>query len=206
MTLADLSPEMLAAAGRRATAKGLTNVDVRECGAEDLPFPDASFDSVSCRFGLMFIPDISRAVSEFVRVLKPGGRVAAAVWAGPEANPWATIAGLAMATEIPPVPPDPDAPGMFRCAAPGAISERFKGAGLRDVSEWEVPTLMETDSAEQYWYFVTELTAPVVAALATVDEATRSRIADKAIEAARAYESNGKVKLPGMARCIIGTK
>ena len=56
VTLADLSPEMLAAAGRRAAAKGLTNVDYRECGVEDLPFPDATFDSVSCRFVLHVRP------------------------------------------------------------------------------------------------------------------------------------------------------
>jgi SAM-dependent methyltransferase len=197
---------MLAAAGRRAAAKGLTNVDYRECGAEDLPFPNATFDSVSCRFGFMFIPDIDKAVSEIARVLKPGGRAATAVWAGPDQNPWATIAGAAMATEIEPVAPDPDAPGMFRCATPDAISARFRGAGLHDVAEWDVPTLMETESAEQYWYFVTELTAPVIAALATVDQATRDRIGARAIEAARAYESDGKARLPGMARCIVGTK
>jgi hypothetical protein len=128
------------------------------------------------------------------------------VWAGPDVNAWATIAGAAVASEIEPVPPDPNAPGMFRCAAPDAIGARFRGAGLQDVTEWDVPTLMETESAEQYWYFVTELTAPVIAALATVDQATRDRIGARAIEAARAYESDGKARLPGMARCIVGTK
>ena len=42
------------------------------------------------------VPDIDKAVSEIARVLKPGGRAAAAVWAGPEVNAWATIAGAAM--------------------------------------------------------------------------------------------------------------
>jgi ubiquinone/menaquinone biosynthesis C-methylase UbiE len=206
VTLTDLSGEMLAAAQRRAAAKGLANVEYRECGAEDLPFPDASFDSVTCRFAFMFIPDIDRSVAEFARVVKPGGRVAVAVWAGPEVNQWATVAGAAMATEIEPAPPDPDAPGMFRCAAPDAISARFRGAGLHDVTEWDVPTVLETDSPEQYWKLVTELTAGVVAALATVDQATRDRIGARAVEAARAYESDGKTRLPGMARCIAGTK
>ncbi len=107
VTLADLSGEMLAAAATASHGERAHNVEYRECGAEDLPFPDASFDSVTCRFVFMFIPDIDRAIAEFVRVLKPGGRVAAAVWAGPDVNEWATIAGAAMATEIEPVPPDP---------------------------------------------------------------------------------------------------
>ncbi len=206
VTLTDLAPEMLAAAQRRATAKGLTNVSFKECDAENLPFPDGSFDSVGCRFGFMFIPDISKAVSEFARVLKPGGRVAAAVWAGPEVNQWATVPGAAIATEVQMPPPDPDAPGMYRCAQPGAISSRFEAAGLRDVREWDVPTLMVSDSPEQYWQLVQELTAPVVMALQQVDQAARDRIATHVIEGAKQFESDGKIELPGMARCIVGTK
>ena len=206
VTLTDLSPEMLAAAARRAEKLGLTNVSFQEAGAEDLPFPDATFDSVGCRFAFMFIPDIPKAVSELARVVKPGGRVCTAVWAGPEVNAWATVPGAAIATEVEMPAPDPDAPGMFRCAQPGAISDVFKAAGLQNVSEWDVPTLMVTDSPEQYWYLVQELTAPVVMALQQVDQAARDRISAKVIEGAKAYESDGKVKLPGMARVIVGTK
>ncbi len=98
VTLTDLSPEMLAVSRRRAEAKGLTNVEFRECSADDLPFDDASFDSVGCRFGFMFIPDVSQAVSELARVLKPGGRVCASVWVRPEDNPWVTLPMAAIAT------------------------------------------------------------------------------------------------------------
>jgi ubiquinone/menaquinone biosynthesis C-methylase UbiE len=206
VTLTDLSPEMLAAAQRRATAQGLTNVSFQECGAEDLPFADGTFDSVGCRFGFMFVPDVSKALSEFARVLKPGGRACVAVWEGPEVNPWATVPGAAIASEVEMPAADPDAPGMYRWAQPGAISERFRDAGLKDVREWDVPALMVTDSPEQYWHLVQELTAPVVAALNQVDDAARERITSKVIESAKAYESDGKIRLPGMARCIVGTK
>ena len=87
VTLTDIAPEMLAAAERRAAARHLTNVEVRECSADQLPFDDATFDSVSCRFGLMFVPDLDEAAAELVRVLRPGGRLCAAVWAEPAANP-----------------------------------------------------------------------------------------------------------------------
>jgi len=207
VTLTDIAPEMLAAAQRRAVAQGLTNVSYQECGAEDLPFPDASFESVGCRFAFMFIPDIQKAVNELTRVLKPGGRVAASVWAGPEVNQWATVSSAAIATEVQMPPPDPDAPGMYRCAQPGAISSRFEAAGLRDVREWDVPTLQVAASPEQYWQMVQELTAPVVMALQRVDQAARDRITAKVIEGAKAYQSpDGSVRLPGTARVIVGTK
>jgi SAM-dependent methyltransferase len=70
----DPSPGML------AVAKELTpSVDWRQGTAESIPFPDASFDAVISQFGLMFM-DPDRAVREMLRVLKPGGRLVAAVW------------------------------------------------------------------------------------------------------------------------------
>jgi len=206
VTVTDIAPEMLAAAKRRAAKHGLTNVAFRECGAEELPFEDDTFDSVTCRFGFMFVPDVSRAVAEFARVVKTGGRVAVSVWAGPEVNPWATVPGLAVASEVHMPAPDPDAPGMYRWAQPGSVSAKFSAAGLRDITEWDVPTLLVADSLEQYWQLVQELTAPVVAALIQADAAARARIAAKVFEGASQYQTDGKVKLPGTARCIVGAK
>ncbi len=206
VVLADLSPEMLAAAQRRARARGIDNVEVQECSADDLPFPDGAFDSVSCRFGFMFFPDLDQAAAELVRVLKPGGHLCVAVWAGPDANPWATIPGAAIATEVDMPPPDPDAPGMFRCATPGAMTSLLERAGLAGVTEWDVPTAMVTDTPERYWQLITELTAPVVAVLSQVDDAAQERIRVKVIGDARSHEADGKLRLAGMARCIAGTK
>jgi SAM-dependent methyltransferase len=197
---------MLAAAQRRATAKGLTNVDFRECSADDLPFDDGTFDSAGCRFGFMFFPDLAKAAAELVRVVRPGGRVCIAVWASPEANPWATIPGAAIATEVEMPPPDPDAPGMFRCAAPGAMAALLADAGLTDVDEWQAPTAMSTSTPEEYWQLVTELTAPVVAALEQVDDAARDRIAALVVGQAKQYERDGVVSMPGAALCVAGTK
>src|SRR5262249_519882 len=92
VVLTDLAPELLDIAERRARAQGLTNIETRVCSADDLPFGDATFDSVSVRFGYMFFPDMATATAEFARVLKPGGRVGASVWIEPEANPWTSIA------------------------------------------------------------------------------------------------------------------
>ena len=98
------------------------------------------------------------------------------VWAGPDDNPWATIPAAAIATEIAPPAPAPDAPGMFRCATPGAVSALYEAAGLRDITEWDVPVTLVTESPEEYWRMITELTAPVVAVLDELDEPARERI------------------------------
>jgi SAM-dependent methyltransferase len=206
VVLSDLSPVMLAAAGRRAVELGLEHVETRECSADALPFEDATFDSVTCRFGFMFFPDIAETAAELVRVLKPGGRLSASVWAGPEGNPWATIAGAAVATDVEVPPPPPDAPGMFRCAAPGMLSAAFEAAGLHDLKESDVPLAIATATPEDYWQLVTDCTAPVVAVLSQVDEATRRRITAAVVAGVRAQCGDGPVRLDGMARCVGGRR
>jgi len=176
------------------------------CPAEDLPFDDASFDLVAVRFGYMFFPDLSKATDEFVRVLKPGGRLCASVWVNPDDNPWTTIAMQAITTEKALAPPDPDGPNMYRCAAPGQVSALYEGAGLRDVAEWDVAVELVLESPEQYWEMISEHVSLAVAALQQVDEAARERIRAAAIAKVSAFEQDGQVRVPGLARCIVGTK
>jgi len=131
VVLTDLVAEMLDVAARRARAQGVANIETKVCSADDLPFNDATFDSVSVRFGYMFFPDMGKATAEFARVLKPGGRLCSSVWVKPEENPWTTIAMQAVATEAVVAPPDPDGPNMFRCAAPGYVSALYEGGAAR---------------------------------------------------------------------------
>ncbi len=206
VVLTDLAPEMLAIATRRASAQGLTNFETRVCSADDLPFDDATFDSVSVRFGYMFLPDVAKATAEFTRVLKPGGRLCSSVWVKPEQNPWTTIAMQAIATESLLAPPDPDGPSMFRCAAPGYVSALYEAAGLRDIAEWDVDVELVTRSPAQYWEMISEHVSLAAAALQQVDEPARERIARTVIAEVSTYEEDGKVRIPGVARCIVGTK
>jgi len=206
VVLTDLVSEMLDVASRQASAQGITNVETRACSADDLPFDDASFDSVSVRFGYMFLPDLAQATAEFVRVLRPGGRLCASVWVRPDENLWTSIALQAIASEVALTPPDPDGPGMFRCAAAGYVSALYVAAGLHEVAEWDVGVELVTHSPEEYWQVVSEHVSPVVAALGRVDEPARERIAHVAITRVSAYQVDGMVRVPGMARCIVGTK
>jgi len=180
VVLTDLAAEMLDIAARRASAQGITNFETKMCGAEDLPFGDGTFDSVSVRFGHMFFPDLTKATAKFARVLKPGGRVCSSVWAGPGDNPWTTIAMQAIAAEAVLAPPGPDEPGMFRCAAPGYVSALYQAAGLRDVAEWDIGVELVTRSPAQYWEMISEHVSLAVAALQQAGEAARSRLTVRA--------------------------
>ena len=206
VVLTDLAAEMLDVTERRARAQGIANIDTKVCSADDLPFDDATFDSVSVRFGYMFFPDAAAATAEFARVLKPGGRLCSSVWTKPEENPWTTILMQAIATEVVLPPPDPDAPNMYRCAAPGQVSAVYEAAGLRDVEEWDVGVELVTSSPTEYWEVMSEHVSLAVSVLQQVDDAARERIRATAIATVSAFERAGVVRVPGLARCILGTK
>lgn len=206
VVLTDLAAEMLEIATRRADAQGITNFETKVCSADDLPFGDATFDSVSVRFGYMFVPDVAKATAEFGRVLKRGGRLCSSVWVRPEENPWTTIVMQAIATEAVLAPPDPDGPSMFRCAAPRCVSALYEGAGLHDVDEWDVDVDLVTRSPAEYWEMISEHVSLAVAALQQVDEPARKRIAETVMAEVTTYEQDGKIRIPGVARCIVGTK
>ncbi len=204
--LTDLAPQMLEVAARRAEGQGVKNVETKVCSADDLPFGDATFDSVSVRFGYMFFPDAAKATAEFTRVLKPGGRLCSSVWVKPEKNPWTTILMQAIGSEVVLASPDPDGPNMFRCAAAGHVSAVYEAAGLRDVSEWDVDVELVTSTPAEYWQMMSEHVSLAVAALQQVDDPARERIRASVISNVSAFEKDGKVRVPGVARCIVGAK
>ena len=188
--LTDLSEGMLQVAIDKADAQGISNIESQVVDACNLPFEDNSFDAISCRLGFMFFPDMQLAANEMTRVLKPGGRLATTVWGNPESNFWVTsiVQGIKKHIDMP-TPPE-GAPGMFRCAEKGIISDLFVKAGLNMVVETEVDGRINCESAEQYWDFMTEIAAPFVAALSNVDEATVEKIKQDVVNSINARYPN----------------
>jgi ubiquinone/menaquinone biosynthesis C-methylase UbiE len=202
----DLSEDMLKITSENAKNKGIDNVQTRVADVCALPFPDHTFDAISCRFGFMFFPDMLMAAKEMVRVLKPGGRLATAVWNGPENNFWVTaIMGTINKNMDLPAPP-PGSPGMFRCAQPGLIRDLFIQAGLKNVSEKEVKGKMNAQTADVYWNMMTEVAAPFVAALSKADEETKKKIKKEVYDLLEQKYPNGNVIIDSNAQVIYGER
>jgi SAM-dependent methyltransferase len=206
VVLTDIAPEMLDVAERRAVAQRITNIETKACTADELPFADAVFDSVSVRFGYMFFPDAAKATAEFARVLKPGGRICSSVWVKPDQNPWTSIIMGAIGTEVALSPPDPDAPSMFRYAATGSIGSVYAAAGLHDIAEWDVDVELVTSSAAEYWDMMSEHVSLAVTALQQVGGPARQRIRAHVVTDVMAYENDDRIRLPGVACCSVATK
>ncbi|RDC65537.1 class I SAM-dependent methyltransferase [Adhaeribacter pallidiroseus] len=174
--ITDLAEGMLQVARDNAARKEITNYDTLACDVCALPFENETFDAISCRLGFMYFPDMLLAAKEMMRVLKPGGRIATAVWGTPDKNFWGTAAmGVINKTMQLPAPP-PGAPGLFRCASPGFIAHLFQQAGFKNISETEVTGQVPCGTKETYWDFTNDVVAPVVAALSKADQATKDKI------------------------------
>ena len=182
VTITDLSEDMLLIAKENAERRGITNVETMACDVCELPFADNSFDAISCRFGFMFFPDMQLAANEMLRVLKPGGRFATSVWNVPEKNFWVTamMGTINKNMELP--PPVPGAPGMFRCAKPGLMKDVFEKAGFKNIAEKEVASKLNSGTVEIYWNMMTEIGAPIVAALSKADDTLREKIKKEVVE------------------------
>ncbi len=200
----DLSERMLAVARENAARRGISNFETRLCDVTHLPFSNGMFDVVLCRFGFMFFPDMDLALREMIRVTRPGARICTAVWNGPEQNLWSSTTLKTIAEHVEMPKPPPGAPGLYRCAAPGFMADLFREAGLKNVIEREVAGHHEVESPEQYWEFMTEVAAPVVAGLEKADAPTRTKIRDAVLQRARQQSVGGRPRLSWSAQVIVG--
>ncbi|MDQ2720664.1 MAG: class I SAM-dependent methyltransferase [Bacteroidota bacterium] len=199
---ADLSEDMLAVAKQKAAEKNIQNFETITADVTELPFDDNSFDAISCRFGFMFFPDMLLAAKEMARVLKPGGRIAIAVWNVPQKNFWVTSIMGSINKNMQLQPPPASAPGMFRCAADGLMQQVFKEAGLKNISETVIDSSLKMDNNEMFWKMHREVGAPIVAALNKADDEMKAKIkADTFSQLDEKFK--GKPVTPGASALII---
>ena len=204
--MTDLADGMLDIARERASKKHITNVEFQACDVCDLPFADNTFDGVSCRMGFMFFPDMFLAAKEILRVLKPGGRIATSVWSAAEKNFWVTAIRETINKNMQlPIPP-PESPGIFRCSENGLMTNIFNQTGFKNISENEVMCKLNCGTAEVYWEMMTEIAAPVVAALSMADDAMKDKIKREVYELVNERYTVGKVIMDGSALLIYGEK
>ncbi|CAN2536179.1 2-phytyl-1,4-beta-naphthoquinone+methyltransferase,+chloroplastic [Methylocapsa aurea] len=83
MIAVDLAERLIALAAAKAQGKGLDTIEFRVADMLALGYPDDAFDAVICVFGVFFVPDMTAAVRELWRMVRPGGRLAITTW-GPD--------------------------------------------------------------------------------------------------------------------------
>jgi ubiquinone/menaquinone biosynthesis C-methylase UbiE len=147
----DLLPEMLTVAQRRAEKLGVTNVRFRQIDAHAIDEPAARLSGVLCRWGFMLMPDGEAALRETRRVLKPGGRVVLATWAGPEHNPWSAVLVGEFLRRGLVERPEPGEPGQFAWAEKEVIAENIESAGFVEHEIEAVDFTIRFGSLEAWW-------------------------------------------------------
>ena len=202
----DLAEQMLDVARRKASSLKLTNVTFRTGDVTTLPFEANSFDAVTSRFCLMFLPDIPKAAAEIARVLKPGGWLAAAVWSTPDKNPSIRLSMEAIKQVVELPPPDPTAPGIFRLAKPGDLAGMLQQAGLTDVAEQEFLAEWSYGSAEEYYTSLTELAAPIQNLMAKLTPDQVQDVKRRILQTATQYRRGSRIVFPIAVRMVATRK
>lgn len=198
---ADLSTEMLRVARQLNPGERFEQAD-----AEALPFPDDSFDAVSCNFGMLHFGDPPSAIAEAARVLRRGeGRYAYAVWDVPERNPALAIimgavkpfvAGTVM----------PEGPPYFRYADRVIGSKALEGVGLIDIAVDEVPMAWPMESAEKFLGYFRQGGARIGEVLRQLSPAAAEQVEAEVTAALAGYGSPGDYTVPTAAVIFSGRK
>jgi SAM-dependent methyltransferase len=200
VVLSDVAPEMTAVAAERADIRNLTNVRTAQIDMENIAFPDASFDAVLCREGLMLVIDPLAAVQQTHRVLVPRGRAVFAVWGPRDRNPWLGILLDVITSQLGiPVPP-PGMPDPFSLSDFGELEELLSAVGFHDVTVREVATPMNVSSFDEWWSVVPSLAGPARPLLAAQSAETSAAIRADAEAALDQFRTEtGSFELPGLS-------
>lgn len=169
----DLNEPMLDEARKLVPLAGIT---WQQADAQELPFPDASFDAYVCQFGLMFLPDKVRGLSEARRVLAPGGQLIANVWLSGADNEHVPVIRSVLDRLYPDSPPTfLDVPHGYH--DPERIRADLEAAGFTDAMLDTMRVSSESPTALDFgtgWAWGSPLTHELVARAADLDEVARA--------------------------------
>jgi SAM-dependent methyltransferase len=196
---------MVSAARREAARLTLADIEFCACLGDALPFPANSFDVVLSRLGAMFFPDTLAALTDLLRVTKPGGRLALAVWRSSEVNPFFRVVTDVMSRYIESPPEDPQAPGAFRFAEAGVLADLLRRAGAIQVTERVVPFKIEADiPLDRFWSVRSELSDTLREKVKKLSAEQLRSVEGEVTEAASQFFKSGKMSFPGEVIIITG--
>jgi SAM-dependent methyltransferase len=199
--------EMVAAARREASRLELKNVQFDVAFADHLPFPNNTFDAVISRFGVMFFPSPVEGIREMLRVLKPGHKMALAVWPAAERNPFHYLLSRIVDRYVAPAPPEPDARDAFRFATPGKLLKIVNEAGISAPAERLFQfTMRASISVEDFFALRLEVSEKLREKFSMLSPQQKSELQREALEAIRQYSTGGEIRLPAEVLIVSGAK
>jgi len=203
----DPIPEMVAAARRAADRLGATNAQFEVALADHLPFPDNTFDAAISRFGIMFFPSPAGAIREMLRVLKPEGKLALAVWHFAARNPFHYSLSRVIDRHIEPPPLAPDAPDAFRFANPGKLLKILHEAGVADPRERLLQfTIQAPMSAEEFWQLRLEISEKLREKVAKLPMPQLNEVKREALASLAEFSTAEGISFPAEILILTGSK
>jgi ubiquinone/menaquinone biosynthesis C-methylase UbiE len=207
VTAVDYSANMLRIARERAKMLGIKNVRFRRGDLGRLSaLRLGKFDRVVSRFGLFFAEDVESALDSIRKHLKPGGRAAFAVWGPTSENKAWELRGYACAPFLDEEPQPEKLPHPMRFARKGRLAKLMRDTGFRDVRTEAVRVPFVLPSAEDYWAMSTETSSSMVQLLRGLTKRERDTVRRRLVRAAKAYEKDGVLRLPGLAWVVSGRR
>ncbi|HEX5939330.1 MAG TPA: methyltransferase domain-containing protein, partial [Dehalococcoidia bacterium] len=201
----DFTPEMVDAARRHGAEAGLTNVEYRVMDAQSMDLEDDSVDRVICRFGYMLMADPAKALFETRRVLRPGRRLALAVWGPPGRNPWAGIGAMTLVQRGHMPQPDPSVPGVFYLGDTQLLRSLLEGAGFDSIDIEEVPVHFDFADVEDYVSMMSDTAGPIAMVIRSLPDdelqATKAQLGS----AFASFATDGGYDLPGLALAAVAS-
>jgi SAM-dependent methyltransferase len=172
VTATDYSPGMVAETHKQAKKHGLSNITCACMEAQNLEFPDNSFDALACGFALFFFPDMRNALAEMRRVLMPGGKLGLSLWGKGDIVPQWPILGETIKEYGPrPVVPNPIA---WR---PEDIEALLTSTGFSDIEMVEERYDLPFRETSEVWEFTLSV-GPVEVMLEQLSENKRQEFMD----------------------------
>jgi ubiquinone/menaquinone biosynthesis C-methylase UbiE len=203
----DIVPEMVEAARREALRLQLQNAQFEVADTSSLPFPAETFDAAVSRFGVMFFPSPIDCLRDILRVLKPGGRIALAVWHFAERNPFHCAVSQIVDRYFDSPPLDSDAPDAFRFAQPGKLLHILSNAGATSTSERLLQfSIRARISVEDFWTLRSEMSDKFRTKLALLSPPRLAALRGEVIQAIRAYSSKEEICFPAEVLIVSGRK
>ena len=187
----DLSGRMINIATQRARDRNTPNCRFERMDAEALAVADASFDVALCALGLMYVPNSDRALREMYRTLRPGGRVAIAVWGERARCGWSAVFPIVDAEVSSDV-----CPLFFSLGQQDALASACDRAGFRDVRQHRFDAALIHAAAEDACD-AAFVGGPVALAWSRFDAAVRKRVRVRYLEAIERWRIPDGYRIPG---------